>query len=378
MEELPIPLATLEDVAIQGYDSERRVFYWNEASRLLYGYSRDEALGRRLEDLIIPEAMVEAVSGEIDLWLAGGPPPTGGRIGLRHKNGGTVLVHSNHLSLRDATDTPRLFCIDIPLNTQERLEATLSDLAAAAPVGDEGQGRSSLDGSFLATLSHEVRTPLNAILGFSELLAQRLAPDGADEVAADYSSSIRNAGVELTRVLEQSLALLGTAPVVLQPQPRVVPVQDVLVEVAAVLLATCPSRDDLISVDRVADDLRVMADPFLVKHGLSALARFALANAPAGQPVVLTAQARSGASDMVLLCVEDAGPPLPDPLRLQLLSGHAIGVDPYRAENQSALFHLSIVQRIAIATGALLSFERTDAGANRAVLGLHRAGPPAA
>lgn len=39
---------------MQGYDRERRIIFWNNASTTFYGFSRDEALGRRLEELIPP------------------------------------------------------------------------------------------------------------------------------------------------------------------------------------------------------------------------------------------------------------------------------------------------------------------------------------
>ncbi len=52
-------LESLPKVAVQGYDRDRRVIYWNEASTTLYGYTAEEASGRRLEDLIIPDEMRE-------------------------------------------------------------------------------------------------------------------------------------------------------------------------------------------------------------------------------------------------------------------------------------------------------------------------------
>ncbi|HEC05438.1 MAG TPA: GAF domain-containing protein [Thiolapillus brandeum] len=44
----------LPNVAVQGYDQAHRVIYWNKSSEVLYGYSSEEAAGRCLEELIIP------------------------------------------------------------------------------------------------------------------------------------------------------------------------------------------------------------------------------------------------------------------------------------------------------------------------------------
>lgn len=369
-------LASLEDVAIQGYDADRRVFYWNDASVALYGYTSEEAIGRRVEDLIIPHEARDAVIREIDVWLSGGPPPSGGEVSLRHKQGHLIPVHSNHLSLRGKNNDPRLFCVDVATDRQRSIESALGGLANMEAGARKVGGVPGLGEGLLASLSHEVRTPLNAILGFSELLAQRFGTVGEGDAAAGYLSHIETAGRDLTRVLEQSLALLGAAPMALEPRPRQVQVQDILVEVASILLVSRPDQDDLLIVDRVDAGVRAWLDPFLIKQCVASLARYALANSVSDTPVTLSARLRHGLIDMVLFMVEDCGPPLHDALRLRLLSGQPLGTDPYRAENQSSLFQLSIAQRIALATGSLLTFERTETGANRTVLGI-RATPVA-
>ena len=53
----------VDALSVQGYDEERNVIYWNLGSELLYGYSEEEALGKKLEDLIFPDFMREPVIG---------------------------------------------------------------------------------------------------------------------------------------------------------------------------------------------------------------------------------------------------------------------------------------------------------------------------
>ena len=72
-------------VSVQGYDEQRRVIYWNVGSELLYGYSQKEALGKKLEDLIIPEPMREIVVGAHSDWLKKGIEIPASEITLRHK-----------------------------------------------------------------------------------------------------------------------------------------------------------------------------------------------------------------------------------------------------------------------------------------------------
>ncbi len=116
-------LNDIENVAVQGYDKERNVIYWNRASELLYGYSEKEALGRKLEDLIIPEQMKENVILGIKNWHENNEPIPPGKLELKNKNGGRVHVYSNHVMIKKLNGKKEMFCIDIKADgcTADRL-----------------------------------------------------------------------------------------------------------------------------------------------------------------------------------------------------------------------------------------------------------------
>ncbi|MCA0976714.1 EAL domain-containing protein [Halomonas denitrificans] len=108
-------LMSLSRVAVQGYDRDRRVIYWNSASQALYGYSEQEALGRRLEELLIPDAMVSAVIDAHQAWVCHGTEIPPEELELKHRSGATVPVFSHHVMLAQGSDNPLMFCIDIDL-----------------------------------------------------------------------------------------------------------------------------------------------------------------------------------------------------------------------------------------------------------------------
>ncbi|WP_374475907.1 PAS domain S-box protein [Zoogloea sp.] len=112
------------NIAVQGYDRHRRVIFWNRASEQLYGYSRAEALGRQLEDLIIPDDMRGEVVAAITACASGGPAIPPGPLTLRRKDGTTVTVYSSHV-LQAGADGPEMYCLDIDLSERLRAEAEL-------------------------------------------------------------------------------------------------------------------------------------------------------------------------------------------------------------------------------------------------------------
>ncbi len=117
----------------------RRVIFWNKASERLYGYSREQALGRPLEELIIPAPMRSTVVSLINEWVAGGSPIHSSELTLEDARGHPVEVFSSHVLLRGSDGEPEMYCIDIGLAEQKRLQRAL--------VTSEGQFRSLAENS---------------------------------------------------------------------------------------------------------------------------------------------------------------------------------------------------------------------------------------
>lgn len=114
-------LESLPMVAIQGYDRDWRVIYWNDASTRLYGYTPEEAHGRPLQDLIIPPELREWTDEARRAWLEDGRGIPSGELELRHRNGDPVEVYSHHVMLNGHTDDPVMFCVDVDLSEQKRV-----------------------------------------------------------------------------------------------------------------------------------------------------------------------------------------------------------------------------------------------------------------
>ncbi|WP_353117071.1 PAS domain S-box protein [Nitratidesulfovibrio sp.] len=115
------------NLPVQGYDRERRVFFWNAASERLYGFTRDEAVGRRLEELIIPDYMVDVVLRDVAHWVETGIAPRAGELRLRHKDGSPVAVYSSHVAMQGQGGEPEMYCIDVDLNDLRRAELALRE-----------------------------------------------------------------------------------------------------------------------------------------------------------------------------------------------------------------------------------------------------------
>ncbi len=117
----------VKGIAAQGYDEERRIIFWNSASERLYGYSKEEALGKRLEDLIIPSDQHEKVVDTVGDWLTKGKRIPAGELSLMRKDGSIVPVYSSHVMVENRRGSKEMFCIDLDLSELKKTEAALKE-----------------------------------------------------------------------------------------------------------------------------------------------------------------------------------------------------------------------------------------------------------
>ncbi|QEL12736.1 EAL domain-containing protein [Kushneria phosphatilytica] len=127
-------LESLPKVAVQGYDRERRVIYWNEASTQLYGYDAEEVQGSLLEDLIIPGEMREDVIRAHRNWITKGDAIPPGELELVSKSGAPVAVFSHHVMLGEHTHDPLMFCVDVDLSDQKQVRRELDFVTHFDPL----------------------------------------------------------------------------------------------------------------------------------------------------------------------------------------------------------------------------------------------------
>ncbi|WP_227520364.1 PAS domain-containing protein [Marinobacter sp. LV10R510-11A] len=106
---------SVDAISVQGYDEERRVTYWNIGSELLYGYTKEEALGRAIEELIVPNHMRDLVISAHRNWLNQGIEIPASEITLCNKSGKDINVFSSHVFFIDENNKHEMYCIDINL-----------------------------------------------------------------------------------------------------------------------------------------------------------------------------------------------------------------------------------------------------------------------
>lgn len=118
-------LDSTPEISVQGYEADGTTFYWNKASETLYGYRKEEALGRNLLDLIIPAPMRDGVAQAISRMVRTGVAEPAGELVLKHRSGEPVQVYSSHVVLQLPGRSPQIFCMDFDLSERKKQQANL-------------------------------------------------------------------------------------------------------------------------------------------------------------------------------------------------------------------------------------------------------------
>ncbi|MEL6903807.1 MAG: response regulator [Planctomycetota bacterium] len=252
------------------------------------------------------------------------------RVGARMATRARHLIGVARQLLRDLTAS------------SEELEAARRDAEAAA----EAKGR------FLATMTHELRTPMNGILGMAELA---LSTD-LDREQREYVDAVRTSAKSLLNVVNDVLDLSKLDAGAIEPESVEFSLFDTLRDVARVTSQSAFAKgvEVVWSVDGRVPDARI-GDPSKLRHVLVNLVGNAVKFTDAGHVRIEVAPgARDGA---LLFAVADTGVGIaPDKLDLVF--------DPFTQAEQSTSrrfggtgLGLPIAQRLCRAMGSEIVLE---------------------
>ncbi|HMH02235.1 MAG TPA: PAS domain S-box protein [Terriglobales bacterium] len=156
--------------AIIVWDFPRTIIFWNRGAEQLYGYSREEAIGRHSHELLqtvhpLPTPVFEASLERDGEWK--------GELTHTARDGRKILVESRHVLIREPDGRRLVLETNRDITEQKRAEGALrqaqADLAHASRVTTMGE--------LTASLAHEVNQPIAAAITDANTCLRWLARD---------------------------------------------------------------------------------------------------------------------------------------------------------------------------------------------------------
>ncbi len=196
-------LAAILDTATDGViilDRAGRVLSANRSAQALFGYEASDIAELSLGDLFAPESRRPLLDHLDRLARNGGPESfDAGReaIGLERKGGLLPL----HIAMGRINGGEKFCAVLRDITAWKRNEEEL------IKAKREAEKSSIAKSEFLAKISHEIRSPLNAIIGFSEVMMDERFGAIGNERYREYLNDIHASGDHVIALLNDLLDL---------------------------------------------------------------------------------------------------------------------------------------------------------------------------
>nr|WP_298685745.1 PAS domain-containing sensor histidine kinase [uncultured Dongia sp.] len=145
-----------------------------------------------------------------------------------------------------------------------------------------------LKSEFIANVSYEFRTPLNAIIGYAELLARQYFGD-MNERQLEYASAILDSAQNLILMIGDVIDVAAIEAGYIHLEPNMVDVRQLTESIARLFQQRARSRNIDLLIEVAPDVGAIRADPQRLKQALGNLLSAAIGAAPGGRTIVVAA-----------------------------------------------------------------------------------------
>jgi len=337
--------------AVVVVDSDGLIVEYNGAAQEIFGFTREELLGRSVAQAIVPERFRAShrmglarytLTGEkhvIDSGLM--------QLSALHKDGHEIPVE---MSIASADGPNGTIFVSFIRDITERQRAE-EELTAAR---DDALAAYKAKSNFLAVMSHEMRTPLNGIMGTLELLA---ATD-LQKKQKIYVDIAQTSGGFLMRHINDVLDISKVQADKLELTEDTFSPFDLASEVADVNRANANARGNAINVrSELPETMTVISDRFRVSQTLFNLVGNAIKFTYAGTVEIVVSQVTTPAGPMVEFRVNDTGIGISEENMANVFDDFVTIDNTYSRRFEGTGLGLGISKRMAEAMGGSIGLE---------------------
>ena len=347
-ESFRLMVESVTDYAIVMLDPEGRVLSWNTGAERIQGYHAEEIVGQHFSRFYPEEDVINGkIQRDMEAVIANGRfEDEGWRV---RKDGSSFWANVVYTAIRDQRGNLRGFAkLTRDLTERRQVEAALTDAKSAAEKANLAKS------NFLSSMSHELRSPLNAILGFAQLMESDSPPPTPSQTAS--IEQILQGGWYLLELINEilDLAVIESGRLSLSLEP--VSLAEVMLECQAMIEPQAQKRGIQMSFPQFDIPYFVKADRTRVKQVLINLLSNAIKYNQTGGTVVVECSA--SAEGRIRVSVIDTGAGLPAEKLAQLFQPfNRLGQEASAEEGTG--IGLVVTKRLVELMGGVIGVEST-------------------
>lgn len=370
-------IATIPDPYFET-DLKGKITYINQAFQSLLDYTLDE-LGQMDYRAYLDAQNAEAVFNLYNTVYKTGLTMKNAELQVQNRNGERRIVNLSvslildpkgkatgfHGIMRDVTEkktAEALICQSEKMlreyseSLEQRVQERTADLEKAK-VAAEAASRAKSD--FLANISHEFQTPLNAIIGFTKVLKDRLFGE-LNSKQDEFVRYISEAGENLSKLMEEIVDVSSVSTGRTRLSLSAVSIPQALSKTIKLLDRQLKGKQLVLSVDVALDaDVSIEADDEKVRHIFFHVLSNAVKYSPEGGKISVTAQRVKSLTgeDGLTVNVADHGPGIKPEDIPRLFQNFGRLESTYARETSGIGVGLSLTRQLAELHGGSVSVE---------------------
>jgi PAS domain S-box-containing protein len=272
-------------------DLDDRILTWNRGAEVLFGYNKDEVIGKHLSILLPPERFHELAEMRAKVQISGALRDI--EVRSKRKDGVMIYLSLSVSPIRDVEGKIVGFLrVAKDITEKKRYERRLKEL-------------DKMKSDFVSNVSHELRTPLTAIKGSVDNMLDGLT-GSLNEKQVRYLARIKSNTDRLSRLINDLLDLSRIESGRVEVRPTTVPLAALAEEVAEHLKALAAEKLIQIEVPSPDPSVTVWADRDKVTQVLMNLIGNAVKFTP--QEGKVTVGIEKNGDEYVRISVADTGP----------------------------------------------------------------------
>ncbi|MGD0633982.1 MAG: PAS domain-containing sensor histidine kinase [Beijerinckiaceae bacterium] len=314
LRELRAILETATD-GVAVLDADGNVVSLNRSGEALFGCDRAEVIGEPFLALFAPHN--QSLAADYFEGLKSSATKSllndGREILVKAHRGGTIPVFMTLGKLgpsdleppgNQTQDETRYCALFRDLTHWKKVEQELDH------ARQDAERTSALKSDFLAKVSHEVRTPLNAIIGFAEvIMEERFGPVGNARYK-DYLKDIHTSGTHVMSLINDLLDLSKIEAGKMELNATPIDANKIITECTGIMQPQASQERVIMRLSLAPHLPRIKADERSLRQiVLNLLSNAVKFNEPGGQVIIATALTDAG---HVVIRIRDTGPGMSD------------------------------------------------------------------